>query len=240
MPDRHAPAEVDLRDGSSVPVVVVGAGGFGREVVAACASGATVDGRPAQVLGFVDDADDLGVVSGTPVLGGVELARAGGPLEDVRVVVSVGNPRRFDVRRRIVAALGRRRADFATVVHPGAHLSPSVDLGVGTVVLAGVVGTADVTVGDHVAIMPGAVLTHDVVVGDHATLASGVLLGGGVHVRAGAYVGAGAVVREGVTVGEGALVGAGATVLHDVEPGHVVVGSPARVLRTVGTAEARR
>jgi acetyltransferase-like isoleucine patch superfamily enzyme len=45
-----------------------------------------------------------------------------------------------------------------------------------------------------------------------------------------AAVGSGAVVLGGVTIGEGALVGAGAVVTHDVAPGEVVAGSPARAL----------
>lgn len=42
------------------------------------------------------------------------------------------------------------------------------------------------------------------------------------------FVGAGAKVIGGVTVGAGATVGANAVVLHDVPPGHVAVGIPAR------------
>jgi UDP-2-acetamido-3-amino-2,3-dideoxy-glucuronate N-acetyltransferase len=45
-----------------------------------------------------------------------------------------------------------------------------------------------------------------------------------------ASLGSGAVILGGVTVGAGALVGAGAVVTRDVQPGEVVVGSPARPL----------
>jgi acetyltransferase-like isoleucine patch superfamily enzyme len=48
----------------------------------------------------------------------------------------------------------------------------------------------------------------------------------------GASIGSGAVVMSGVTIGADALVGAGAVVTKDVPPGHVVVGNPARFLRT--------
>lgn len=51
------------------------------------------------------------------------------------------------------------------------------------------------------------------------------------HVCKGASLGSGAVVMGGVTIGAGALVGAGAVVTRDVEPGAVVAGVPARVLR---------
>jgi acetyltransferase-like isoleucine patch superfamily enzyme len=47
----------------------------------------------------------------------------------------------------------------------------------------------------------------------------------------GASIGSGAVIMGGVTIGAGALVGAGAVVTHDVEPGVVVAGCPARLLR---------
>jgi UDP-2-acetamido-3-amino-2,3-dideoxy-glucuronate N-acetyltransferase len=48
-------------------------------------------------------------------------------------------------------------------------------------------------------------------------------------VERGASLGSGAVVLCGVRIGERALVGAGAVVTRDVEPGTVVVGSPARL-----------
>jgi acetyltransferase-like isoleucine patch superfamily enzyme len=54
---------------------------------------------------------------------------------------------------------------------------------------------------------------------------------GGVEVRHGAKVGSGSVVLVGVTVGEQALVGAGSLVTHDVPPGALAYGHPARVRR---------
>ena len=45
-----------------------------------------------------------------------------------------------------------------------------------------------------------------------------------------ASIGSGAVVLGGVRIGAGALIGAGAVVTHDVAPGEVVAGVPARAL----------
>jgi UDP-2-acetamido-3-amino-2,3-dideoxy-glucuronate N-acetyltransferase len=61
------------------------------------------------------------------------------------------------------------------------------------------------------------------------------------RVRRGASIGSGAVILCGVTIGERALVGAGAVVTHDVAPGEVVAGVPARVSRRApDLAEAGR
>ena len=54
-----------------------------------------------------------------------------------------------------------------------------------------------------------------------------------IHIKKGAWIGAGASILAGVTVGEYAIVGAGAIVTKDVPDHAVVVGSPARVVKTL-------
>lgn len=48
------------------------------------------------------------------------------------------------------------------------------------------------------------------------------------------WIGASAMILQGVTVGEDSVIGAGAVVTRDVPPGTLAVGSPARVVRTIG------
>jgi len=213
-------------------LVIVGAGGFGRETAAAV--DAVNRDRPTwRLLGFLDDdpARSGQPCGGSTVLGGLDTTAD--LSEDVAVVVCVGNPRDIARRERVVARLGLPPHRYATVVHPSVAMGPDCLLGAGSVLLAHTTLTAAVTVGAHVAVMPQAVLTHDDVVEDFATIASGVRLGGAVHVGRGAYVGAGALVREYVRIGAGSLVGLGSIVLVDVPDGQVWVGSPARLLRPV-------
>jgi acetyltransferase-like isoleucine patch superfamily enzyme len=49
-------------------------------------------------------------------------------------------------------------------------------------------------------------------------------------IKQGASIGSNATILCGVTIGEKAIVGAGSVVTHDVPPGTVVAGNPARVL----------
>jgi len=52
-------------------------------------------------------------------------------------------------------------------------------------------------------------------------------------VKRGASIGSGATILCGITIGENALIGAGSVVTKDVPPNAVVVGNPARVIKTL-------
>lgn len=55
-------------------------------------------------------------------------------------------------------------------------------------------------------------------------------------VKKGASIGSSATLLCGITIGENAMIGAGSVVTRDVPPNTVVVGNPARVLKTVKTS----
>lgn len=210
-------------------LVLIGAGGFGRETAQAVAA-INADGARWNLRGFLDDdpARRGKDVDGTPVLGGRELI---GEMPAASFVVCTGRPGDYASRPRIVRELGLAADRYATIIHPAAAVAPSSRVGPGSVLLAHVTLTAAVTVGAHVAIMPQVTLTHDVEVADFATLASGASTGGGARIGAGAYLGAGALLREGTRVGDRAMVGMGSVVLRDIPPGEVWAGVPARRLR---------
>jgi len=52
-------------------------------------------------------------------------------------------------------------------------------------------------------------------------------------VKKGASIGSGATILSNVSIGENAIVGAGSVVTKDVPPNTIVVGNPARILRSI-------
>ena len=206
------------------PLLLVGAGGLAREVLAAARAADRL------VLGMLDDDPARHGVSvdGVTVLGGLDLVH---DHPDADVLVCVANPARPAGRAKVVARLGLADDRYATLVHPAASVAHGVELGCGTILLAGAVITAPQRVGKHVLAMPHVLITHDDVVGDYATLAGRATLAGGVAVGESAYLGAGALVRQGVHIGPEAVVGMGAVVLADVPAGETWAGIPAARLR---------
>ena len=61
-----------------------------------------------------------------------------------------------------------------------------------------------------------------------------------VTIKKGVWIGAGAIILPGVTIGEYAVIGAGATVTKDVPAYTVVVGVPARIVKTFDKQEIKQ
>ena len=211
-------------------VVIVGAGGHGRDtldVFQACNAAAPGSW---DVLGFVSEVEgEHGrEIAGVPVLGswawfGTQ-DRASWPL----VVCAVGDPA---LRVRLVARATELGLSFASVVHPAAVVPPSAVVGTGVLVSAGVMTTSSIRIGDHVILNLGCTVAHDAVLGDFVTLAPGVHVSGHVQIGAGCDLGTGAVVLPKVKIGAGTIVGAGAVVTRDLPADVTAVGVPARVIK---------
>ncbi|MEY4318899.1 MAG: hypothetical protein RL378_3 [Actinomycetota bacterium] len=109
----------------------------------------------------------------------------------------------------------------------------SANVGHGAYVNAGVVVGAQARIGCFANINRASSIGHHTVVGDFVHVGPGVTLAGEITIGAGAFIGAGAVVLPRLSIGAGAIVGAGAVVTKDVPAFSVVVGSPARALKSV-------
>jgi len=242
-------------------VVIVGAGGHGRELLDLVEAVNATPGRGPRYrfLGFLDATGSGGTGGGTdPGSTAVsDLAETGTSADmgddgapDLDLLARRGanllggleQLARLDADYLIGVRDAARRARLdgiasaagrrpATLVHPSASVGGDVRLGPGTVVCALACLTTNVRTGRHVIVNVGASIGHDCQVGDYAALAPGARVGGGVSVGTGAWIGSAASVVGPRAVGSGAVVAAGSVVLADVPAGLVVAGSPARPVR---------
>ena len=153
----------------------------------------------------------------------------------------VYSPKEKDVEGPMIIAIGsnkirrllaeRYEVDYAKALHPNTSISSSVEIGNGSVVMAGVVIEADTLIGKHCIINTSSSINHECRVGDFVHISPNATLCGGVEVGEGSWVGAGAVVIQGIRIGKNCMVGAGAVVIRDVPDGTMVVGNPGRRIR---------
>lgn len=217
------------------PIIILGTGGNCIDILDTLLAINEAHSTPKyECRGFLDDNDECWgrEFYGVPVLGPLSKASAFG---DCCFVNGIGSTSNFWKKREIIAKTNVGLDRFETIVHPTAYVSRMARVGHGTVILQHVTVASNVTIGNHIMILPNAVLNHDVVVGDYTCITTGVSVSGRVRVGTSSYLGTNCAIRSGLQIGDCSLVGMGSVVLDDVPDNTVVVGNPARVLRSVRT-----
>ena len=205
------------------PIVIVGAGGHARVVIA------TLRACNAKIAFAVDSDPKLHGkdVSGIEIRGSDELLLKHSPKE-FELANGLGSTGSTDRRRDVFDRFRERGFRFRSVVHPTAWVAEDVKMGAGVQLMAGSIVQPGTVLQDNSLLNTGAQVDHDCQVGAHSHIAPGAVLSGGVRVGVGAHVGAGAVIIQGLSVGDGSIIGAGAVVLGDVPAGSLAIGNPAQ------------
>jgi sugar O-acyltransferase (sialic acid O-acetyltransferase NeuD family) len=209
-------------------LIVVGAGGFGRE-----ASQLVEDINAAEqaerwnLLGFIDDdkAKWGQNLRGYKVLGGLDFLQQFD--RDVLVIAVVSDP---VAKKSIIERVKSHGLNFATLIHPDLAVTKEIKVGQGTLINKGCLLTINIEIGDHVSINPGCCIGHDAVIGDYSTLLWRVNLSGNIKIGNGCLLGTGSTVLQGLKVEDATTVGAGAVVTTDLPGNCTVVGVPARIV----------
>jgi sugar O-acyltransferase (sialic acid O-acetyltransferase NeuD family) len=206
-------------------LVIVGGGGFGRELIC-WAADCEEAGHLPPVAGMIDDGEDplAGYDYSISHLDSIENYRPG---EGDLFVMAIGDPA---AKRRVAEMLRGRGGRFATLIHPSAVIARSARLDEGVVVCPQALVSADAAVGQLVIINALSSVGHDVRVGDYSTLSAHVDLTGFVSLGEGVLVGSGAKLLPKVKVGDGATIGAGTTVYRNVAAGATAYAAPAKVM----------
>jgi sugar O-acyltransferase (sialic acid O-acetyltransferase NeuD family) len=209
-------------------VVIVGAGGFGREVLEIFKDQNKI--KPTwDIIGFVDDSKELHgkKLNGYPVLGGLDWLEKNNKANP-GCVCAIGQP---EIRKKVVSKLKRIDVKFYNAVHPSVIMSELVKLGEDVIISAGSILTVNIQVGDHVHIDTNCSIAHDVVIGSYCRLSPGVKINGCDRLGEGVFIGSGATLVQEISVGNWSTVGAGAVVTEDVSDNVIAVGIPARVVQ---------
>jgi len=148
-------------------------------------------------------------------------------------LVAMGNETRGKTRSTISYELMKTWLTPATAAHPTLFKGCDVIVGAGLQSFPRAVVGDETRIGNWCIFGLNAVIDHNCFLGDGVTVMNSAAIAGHVRIEDYASIGANATVLPGLTIGEGAIVGAGSVVTKDVEPQTVVVGAPAKPIRSL-------
>ncbi len=212
--------------------------GEGASVGEGVSFGAYVVVHPGTAIGAGCSIEDHAVLGKRPRLSPHSMAR--GEVEPLRIGA------RASVGAGAVVFAGAELGEDV-IIGDQAFVRERSRIGAGSVVGRGSVLDNDVTVGARVRVQTGAYLTAYTVVEDDVFVGPGVLTTNdhtmgrhgadapsrGPTLRRACRIGGAAVLLPGIEIGEEAFVAAGAVVTRDVPARALVLGAPARVIRSV-------
>lgn len=209
-------------------IVIIGAGGFGREMLSWLKEFEESDRY--ELIGFLDKdrraLDNYNI--DYPILSDPETYE---PKANELFVCAVGNPK---VKLLLCRDLKSRGGEFLKFIHPTAVVGSEASIGEGTVLCPGAVVTSNAVIGSFVTLNVHASIGHDAVIGDGCTLSGHCDVTGFASLGEGVFMGTHAAVLPKAVVGDYAVVGAGSIVLKKVRPNATVFGVPAKQIGGFG------
>lgn len=227
------PAAHDRPAASRARIIVVGAGGLGREVLQWARDAWPEDAE--RIAGFLSA--DPGILQGhaaaPPIVGDPAdfVPRPGDGF-----LLAIGIP---GVRRRVAERLLARGAEFLSLVHPTAVVAATAAIGTGSIICPHAIVSDAARLDRFTLLNYHASVAHDAATGAFAVFSPYATLGGGASVGEDAFLGLHASVGPGIAVGERSKVAANSCALADVPPDSLVHGVPGRIAPLIALESGR-
>lgn len=213
-----------IEENESKKLVIIGAGGFGREV---CWLVKRINQTKQfwQVEGFIDDTIERGeLINRVPVLGNLEDLQQCS--EKMGVVCAVGSAA---IRKKIIVNLKKNQTlYFPNLIDPSVCFSEDIKMGEGNIICAGTILTTNITLGNFNILNLNCTIGHDVIIEDFVTVYPGVNISGKVVIGNESELGTGAKIIQGKKIINKVVVGAGAVITKDITEQGTYVGVPAK------------
>ena len=201
-------------------IIIVGAGGFGRDVLHLIQKINNVS-KKWNIKGFIDDNCNAlqEVKCDYEIIGSI---KDWIPSDNEMFALGISTPK---TKELVVNLLKSRGAYFATLINPITSIAQYTEIGEGCIVTSGSIGD-NVRIGKFIHIA-GSMIGQGSVIGDFSTI-TGFVNVVSAFVGKRVFIGTHAVVLNGRKIGDDAFICAGSIVFNHVKPNVKVFGNPAK------------
>lgn len=208
-------------------IVIIGAGGFGREVQWLIER-VNQNNKIWNLIGFIDDGLDWGTnINGIPVIGNVDYLINYN--KHISVACAIGSSK---TRKKVIEQLKvNKNIYFPNLIDPSVIMSNTIKFGSGVIICAGTILTVNIELGDFIIINLDCTIGHDVRLNSYVTLYPSVNVSGNVSIGQITEIGTGTQIIQGKNILNETIVGAGAIVTKDIPAMCTAIGSPAKPIK---------
>jgi len=203
-------------------LIIVGAGGFGRELLQWAKDINKVNNRWL-IKGFIDD--DINAINGYKcshnVIGTI---KGWVPSKKEVFACAIANPK---TKEQIITDLKAKGALFTDLIHPTALIGEHNMIGEALIMYPYARITTNTIIGDYVTLL-SSVVGHDAQIGDYTTISSHCGINGKVKLGKRVFLGSHATIIPEKNIGDDAYIAAGSVVFNNVKQERKVMGNPAK------------
>ena len=207
-------------------ILIVGAGGFGREVQWLIER-INQKALTWELVGYLDDGvEPQTMINGCRVLGGIDKLREYG--SEISVAIAVGSARTREKIADRIKAIGNFQ--FPNLVDPDVQMSGFLQIGEGNIILENTIIQPFVEIGAGNLFWHNVKIAHDDKIGSFNTFAQNTSVAGVVNIGNNCFFGNSSIILNRKNIADYTLVGAGAICKADTNPYDVIVPAKGVVL----------
>lgn len=207
-------------------IIIVGAGGFGREVYHWAKE--SFSSKKYRIKGFLDDDPNqlknfnhkLRIIGSVLVEENCYAVKEGD-----KFLCAIGN---IDNKKKAISVLKAKGAKFLSLIHPTAIVTETVKMGDGVIVCPFVTIADDVRVGDFSVLNFYSSCGHDAKVGNYCVLSPYATLNGFAALEDEVFLGTHSTVAANVKIGYRTKISANSAAMQDTTPHTFVYGVPGK------------